>query len=47
VWIHHLVADFVQARPFPSYVTATPAGESAGGVREMLTKHAANRHFLG
>src|SRR5436305_1389235 len=32
VWIHHLVADFVQARPFPSYVTATPAGGTAGGV---------------
>src|SRR5205823_12956666 len=26
VWIHHLVADFVQARPFRPYVTAKPAG---------------------
>src|SRR5919198_3121009 len=38
VWIHHLVADFVQARPFPSYVTATPAVRSAGGVATILPK---------
>src|SRR5207302_10083176 len=46
VRIHHLVADFVQARPFPSYLTATPAGRAAGGVRAILTKHAANRHVF-
>src|SRR5205814_9650382 len=46
VWIHHLVADFVQARPFPSYVTATPAGESRRRSNGSLSKGAGNRHFL-
>ena len=26
VWIHHLVADFVQARPFPSFLCDREAG---------------------
>jgi hypothetical protein len=38
VWIHHLVADFVQARPFRPYVTAKPASVSAGQGRQVYQK---------
>src|SRR5207245_1715189 len=47
VRIHHLVADFVQARPFPSYVTATPAGKARRRRDGSVAKGAGNAHFLG
>src|SRR5207244_10339190 len=47
VRIHHLVADLVQARPFPSFCDREAGGWFRRPRRTSLAKAAGNRLFLG